>query len=91
MWRVRQIVQHRPNPRPLDGANRRGETMLTNTIWPRFLERLSVVVIATCLAVFSLSGCERKERVLDVQTPGADIEVDRNIDTGEIEVDVEED
>ena len=65
--------------------------MLTNSIWPRFLERLSLGAIAICLAVFSLSGCERKERVLDVQTPGADIEVDRNIDTGEIEVDVEED
>jgi hypothetical protein len=44
---------------------------------------------AACLAL-ALAGCERKERVLDVQTPGADVEVDRNIDTGEVEVDVED-
>jgi hypothetical protein len=42
------------------------------------------------LALAAASGCERKERVLDVETPGADIEVDRNIDTGEVEADVEE-
>jgi hypothetical protein len=38
--------------------------------------------------ISALSGCERKERVLEVQTPGADVKVDRNIDTGEVEVDV---
>ena len=43
-------------------------------------------------AFFALgvAGCERKERVLDVQTPGADVEVDRNIDTGEVEVDIDD-
>jgi hypothetical protein len=40
------------------------------------------------LAAVVFTGCERKERVLDVETPGADVEVDRNIDTGEVEVDV---
>ena len=34
-------------------------------------------------------GCERKERVLDVEAPGVDIEVDRSAD-GSLEVDVED-
>jgi hypothetical protein len=38
-----------------------------------------------------VAGCERKERVLDIQTPGADVEVDRNIDTGEVDVEVDKD
>jgi hypothetical protein len=44
------------------------------------------VVAATSLSVISLAGCERKETILDVQTPGADVEVERNIDTGEVDV-----
>ncbi len=51
---------------------------------------MSLALIVAGLATFTLAGCERKERVLDVQTPGADVKVDRNLDTGEIEVDVEE-
>jgi hypothetical protein len=35
-----------------------------------------------------MGGCERKERVLDVQTPEGSLEVDRNVDTGEVEVNV---
>lgn len=36
------------------------------------------------------SGCERKERLLDVDTPdGGGVEVDRNIDTGAVTVDVD--
>ena len=57
----------------------------------RRLFHLTVAVrcalIGACL-IIGTAGCERKERVLDVQTPGADVEVDRNIDTGEVEVDV---
>jgi hypothetical protein len=37
----------------------------------------------------ALTGCERKEKVIDVETPGADIEVERNIDTGAVDVEVE--
>jgi hypothetical protein len=44
--------------------------------------------LGACIALSTVAGCERKERVLDIQTPGADVEVDRNIDTGEVEVDV---
>lgn len=34
-------------------------------------------------------GCERKERVLDVETPGVDVEVNRS-DDGSLEIDVED-
>lgn len=41
------------------------------------------------LGACTLTGCERKEKVIDVETPGADVEVERNVDTGQVEVDVE--
>jgi hypothetical protein len=46
------------------------------------------MAIGICLGAASLCGCERKERVLDVQTPEGSLEVDRNIDTGEVDVEV---
>jgi hypothetical protein len=45
------------------------------------------LVIAICLGSFAVAGCERKERVVDIEAPGVDVEVDRNVDTGEVEVD----
>jgi hypothetical protein len=49
-------------------------------------------LFASCcagLGACALTGCERKEKVIDVETPGADVEVERNIDTGEVDVEVE--
>jgi hypothetical protein len=46
------------------------------------------VALGVCLGAASFVGCERKERVLDVETPGGSVEVDRNIDTGEVDVEV---
>jgi hypothetical protein len=46
----------------------------------------SALLLAVSVAAFALPGCERKERVLDIKTPGAEVKVDRNIDTGGIEV-----
>ena len=37
----------------------------------------------------TISGCEQTERVLDVEAPGVDIEVDRSTD-GEIDVHVDD-
>ena len=45
-----------------------------------------VLAVAASLGTFGLTGCERKEKVIDIETPGADVEVERNIDTGEVEV-----
>jgi hypothetical protein len=39
------------------------------------------------LAMTLSLGCENKEKILDVETPGANIEVERNRDTGEVDVD----
>jgi hypothetical protein len=36
--------------------------------------------------ILAFSGCERKERVDDIQKPAGDVQVDRNIDTGDVEV-----
>jgi hypothetical protein len=44
------------------------------------------LLFSACVAGLVSAGCERKERVLDVRTPGADVKVDRNIDTGAVEV-----
>jgi hypothetical protein len=45
------------------------------------------VALAACFV--AIAGCERKERVLDVKTPGAEVTVDRNVDTGKVEVEAE--
>jgi hypothetical protein len=37
----------------------------------------------------ALTGCERKEKVIDIKTPGADVEVERNTDTGKVDVEVD--
>jgi hypothetical protein len=42
-------------------------------------------------ATLALSGCEREERVIEVQTPGTDIEVNRDKDTGGVRVEIERD
>lgn len=51
----------------------------------------SFTLSAVCLTLgLMASGCERKERVLDVETPGGGgVEIDRNIDTGAVTVDVD--
>jgi hypothetical protein len=40
-------------------------------------------------AVALAAGCERKEKVLDIEHPGGSIEVERSKDTGEIEIETE--
>jgi hypothetical protein len=42
------------------------------------------------LAVLSLAstGCERKEKVVDIETPAGEVEVLRDVDNGDVEVDV---
>jgi len=50
-----------------------------------------VLTVAASLGSFGLTGCERKEKVLDIETPGVDVEVERNVDTGEVEVETNND
>ena len=49
----------------------------------------SWLVAFALIGTFAFAGCERKERVLDIKTPGADVKVDRNVDTGTVEVKTE--
>jgi hypothetical protein len=58
--------------------------------FPRLPPVARCAVAGTCITLALISGCERKERVIDIETPGADVEVDRDLDTGEVEVDVNE-
>jgi hypothetical protein len=52
---------------------------------------VSVLLGSTALlACFGIAGCERKEKIVDVQTPGGSVEVERNVDTGEVEVEANE-
>jgi hypothetical protein len=46
----------------------------------------NALLIAVSVAALAVTGCERKERVIDIKTPGADVKVDRNVDTGGVEV-----
>jgi hypothetical protein len=51
-----------------------------------FLCSLSLVIAG----VAGMAGCEsRKERVIDIETPGTDIEVDRDKKDGSLEIDVD--
>lgn len=62
-------------------------TSKTRSNWLVFL-----YLLASCFAdlgACALTGCERKEKIVDVETPGADLEVERNIDTGHVDVEVE--
>ena len=42
--------------------------------------------LAACVGAISFAGCERKERVLDVKTEHHEVTVDKNLDTGNVEV-----
>lgn len=36
-----------------------------------------LIAVGVCLSLFAASGCERKERVIDVKTPAGDVQVDK--------------
>jgi hypothetical protein len=44
-----------------------------------------------CGSVSGFAGCNRKERVIDIETPAGEIEVDRSKDTGKIDINVDVD
>jgi len=47
---------------------------------------LSLPPIVLGMAIVCAAGCENKETVLDVETPRGQIEVERDRDTGEVDV-----
>ncbi len=49
-------------------------------------------LFASCgagIGLCALTGCERKEKVIDIETPAGDVEVKRDKDTGKVDVEVE--
>jgi|GEM_PF-3104312 len=47
--------------------------------------RLLLLVLSLVLG-FIAAGCDQKERVVDIETPGVDVELDRSRETGEVDV-----
>ena len=47
----------------------------------------AVLMLAFATTIFT--GCDRNEEVLDVETPSGEVEVERDRDTGETEVDTD--
>lgn len=52
---------------------------------------LVLALSGAMLATAALVGCEKKEKLLDIETPGADIELERSTDNGRVDVDVDVD
>lgn len=46
---------------------------------------------ALCASLALPFGCDRKEKILDIETPNGDIEVERSKDTGKVDVEVDVD
>ena len=50
------------------------------------LTAISLPPILLGLAMLFAAGCENKETILDVETPSGQVEVERNRDTGAVDV-----
>ena len=55
------------------------------------LTAASLPPILLALSLLFSAGCENKETLLDVETPEGQVEVERNLDTGEVDVQASED
>lgn len=60
----------------------------------KVIRSFALRISAACLfaaTMVAISGCERKEKVLDIETPGGEIEVERDPETGDTDVEVNTD
>jgi hypothetical protein len=55
------------------------------------LTAVSLAPLLLALAMLFAAGCENKETLLDVETPEGQVEIERNLDTGEVDVQATED
>ena len=39
-------------------------------------------------SVITITGCEQKEKIIDIETPAGDIDVDRTKGSGKVDVDI---
>lgn len=57
----------------------------------RFNTSIKHLLTIFAIAGFAcLAGCEQKEDILDVETPGGEVEVESDEDTGAVNVDVDD-
>jgi hypothetical protein len=85
---VAPLACHIGKPSALLGAN----VMATNIAKRRSGWLVALYLLMSSFAgvgMCALTGCERKEKVIDIETPGADVEVERNVDTGQVDVEVD--
>ena len=54
------------------------------------MQSIPFVTLALLLtASFTFTGCDNKEKVLDIETPGGEIEIERDKDSGAVGVEVD--
>ncbi|MFH1299446.1 MAG: hypothetical protein ABIK07_00195 [Planctomycetota bacterium] len=56
------------------------------------MKRIWVHTLAALLMftpAFTMVGCDNKEKVLDVETPGGKIEIERDRNTGAVDVEID--
>ncbi len=50
---------------------------------------LKIVPLLFVVMIFVIaSGCERKKKIVDIETPAGQIEVERSVDSGKVDVEV---
>ncbi len=52
----------------------------------KFFPTFAALVITASMMM--LSGCERKATIVDIETPGRNVKVERSVDTGAVEIQV---
>ncbi len=60
------------------------------TKWDSRIRSLMILTVL-CGSLSAFAGCNRKEKVIDIETPAGDIEVERSKDTGKIDINVDVD
>jgi hypothetical protein len=56
------------------------------------LPRLVMLAGSACLlslGMLAFTGCEKRERILEVETPGGSLQIDRVEESSDIEIDLE--
>ena len=53
------------------------------------IEMKSAAAVLFATMLLAAPGCERKEKILDVETPGGGVEVEKDVDSGAVDVDVD--
>lgn len=52
------------------------------------IQPITLLLATTCL--LGATACQRKEKVLDIKTPGGGIEVERDKNSGEVDIKIDD-